>query len=76
MVKKIQGKGIYFEVDFDDSVQPQLSHPCKKPTVRKKFWKDYNKNGIDFVTEKYVVKKYGIRLKLFISKAVRKLLLK
>ncbi|MGN0494263.1 MAG: DnaB-like helicase C-terminal domain-containing protein, partial [Acutalibacteraceae bacterium] len=29
---------------------------------------DYYKKDIDFLTEKYVVKKYGIRLKLFISK--------
>lgn len=68
ILKKINDEGVFFEASSDDSLQPQLYHPCKKPLVRKAFWKDYYKKDIDFLIEKYVVKKYGIRLKLFISK--------
>ena len=74
ILNRIKNSGVFFEASANDSLQPQLHHPCKKPWARKTFWKDYYKKDIDFLTEKYVVKKYGVRLKLFISKILNKLL--
>lgn len=63
--------GTLAETASNDIVQPQLAHPTRASSVRKKFWRDYDKKGIGFVIRKYAVKKYGQRLKPTVYKIMK-----
>lgn len=50
--------------------QPRMEKPVKKPRLWQRFWEDYDRYGYDGVFEKYIVKKYGRRFKLFCAKTI------
>lgn len=61
------------ELKIEDCMQPQLSHPTKKPYKKEKFWKDYNKNNFEYILKKYTP--YGgikFKIKRKILKVINK----
>ena len=70
--KEIKNMGDTIEVGIGDTAQEQLKAPTKVSSVRKKFWKDYEKHGTEYVIDKYVVKHYGYRTKMMIAGFLKK----
>lgn len=40
-------------VSINDTEQPSLYHPAKKPKVYNQFWRDYEKKGFYYIVKKY-----------------------
>ena len=53
--------------------QHNLNRPTERPQIRDDFWRDYNKNGYNFVIKKYKVSSRTGNLKFDIKKILSKL---
>lgn len=62
LVNSVQGKRLFdlardqlsvFDAQINDTAQPSLYEPCKKPVKRDEFWNLYYKKGFDAVAKKY-----------------------
>lgn len=86
LVNTVKGEQVFEEIkediDFwenklEDSLQPNLIGPTKKPLIREVFWEDYYKNGFLFIAKKYGGYNFKsfVRSKLSIGKLKQKIVL-
>lgn len=56
---------------IEDSMQPPLQAPFPEPPNRYQFWRDYEKNGFDYIAKKYGTVSFFAKFKRKFKKIIR-----